>query len=89
MPEQLQVLDLALYPARHVAADKLAAIDRLHGNFLAGDLVLSQLHLSEGAFANVFDKAILIEAIHGSDGAGRFGGRCLTRQAYGGRGDRR
>ena len=49
--EQLQVLDLALDAAGHVAADKLLPRDDLEGDLLASAPVDSQLDLSKGTLA--------------------------------------
>lgn len=63
VPEQLQILDLALYSAGHVAADQLLAGDDLEGDLLAGAPVDGQLDLAEGALSQGLDDVVLANAL--------------------------
>jgi hypothetical protein len=71
-------LDFSFYPTRHISTYELSPAYRLHRNFLTSDLVPSELDLAEGPFADVANKAVLVQAIVGSDGAWRFRHRRLT-----------
>jgi hypothetical protein len=89
MPQQLQILDLPLYPAGHITTNEFPAINRLHGHLLPRHLVLGQFHLPKRPLADISDKAVLIESTHGSDGSGRLGGGGLAGDANWRRDDRR
>lgn len=64
MSQQLQVLDLALDAADHVPRQELPARDGLQGDLAAAGLVNGQPDLPEGAFTEVLDDLILVEALH-------------------------
>ena len=66
MPEQLKVLNLALYAALHVAADELLAGNDLEGDLLAGTAMDSQLDLAEAAFAERLDNVVGTDALLGA-----------------------
>lgn len=63
VPEQLQVLDLALNAAGHVSGDEALAIDDFQRHLLAADLVRGQLDLAEGALAEGAYNGVLAEAL--------------------------
>ena len=63
MAQELEVLDLALDAADHVAADELFARDDLEGDLLAGAAVHGQLDLAEGALAQSADDVVLAHAL--------------------------
>jgi hypothetical protein len=65
--QELQVLDLPFDSARHVPTDQLTPTDDLHGDLLASDFVLCQLHLTKRALAQRSDLAVLIETIVSAD----------------------
>jgi hypothetical protein len=58
VPQQLQVLNLALDAAGHVAADELLPGDDLEGDLLAGAVVDGQPHLAKGALAQGPDDGV-------------------------------
>lgn len=51
MPQQLEILNLALDSAGHVPADELLSGDDLERHLLAGAIVDGQANLAEGALA--------------------------------------
>jgi hypothetical protein len=59
MPQQLQILDLALNPACHVSSDQPLSVYDLQGDLLPADLVCRQLHLSKGTLAQRLDNCVL------------------------------
>jgi hypothetical protein len=92
MPQQLQVLDLALYPAGHVSGHQPLPVDNLQGDLLAADLVRRQLDLAERALAQRLHDCVLSQALAGlgvpalallHDGS-RRNGRCSKVDGAGG-----
>jgi hypothetical protein len=70
MAQQLEVFDLALDAALHVAADEVLARDDLEGDLLAGAAMHGQLDLAEAALAERLHDAVGADALLG---AGLFG----------------
>lgn len=62
MSQELQILDLPLDSAGHVASDEFAAGDDLEGDLLAGGLVDGELDLAEAALAERLEELILAQA---------------------------
>ena len=61
--QQLQILDLALDPARHVSRHQPLAVDDFERDLLAADLVRGQLDLAKGALAEGADYRVLAQAL--------------------------
>jgi len=63
VPQQLQILDLAFYPARHVPRHKPLTVDDLEGDLLTADLVRGQLDLAKGTLTKGADYGVLSQAL--------------------------
>jgi hypothetical protein len=61
--QQLQVLDLALYAAGHVARHQPLPIDNLQGHLLPADLVRRQLDFAKGPLAQRLHNRVLPQAL--------------------------
>lgn len=63
MPKQLEVLNLSFYSSSHIPCDKLPSRDYFKSNFLATDLVHSQLDLSKRTLSKRFYYCILAKPL--------------------------
>lgn len=72
VPQQLQILNLALYPAGHVSCDQSLPVDDLQRDLLAADLMCRQLHFAERALAERLHNRVLAQSL------ARLGVACLV-----------
>jgi hypothetical protein len=63
VPQQLQILDLALDAACHIARHQALAVDDLQGDLLATDLVGGQLDLAKGALTQSLHDSVLAQTL--------------------------
>lgn len=73
VPQQLQILNLTLYPASHVSCHQPFPVYDLESNLLPADLMCCKLDFAKGALSQRLDNGVLPQALAG------LGVSCLVR----------